>query len=286
MEIMYHCPRRVKLQLTNVLLFETARNSMGIRVSVDSAARQHGDTDTFRLCSARICVNRCYLATPPVEPKLMIGTFKVCREGLFGMERLHTSLVRGLQTRLSKALIHRSGWTYEYNAAIGFDKATKAHIIKLVRCVVGTDMTFLARSIAGFFTYLYGVSILFLLYVFCFLLQESTCCQATEPKPKKPKKEKEKEKENKKNKKKEAADKKKEKEESAKGGGGGGEPQPPPAQQGKRNSRSNIFQNEVYPRKMKDLMRSKNALVDDIESNPNSNSGSKSELVVSGGRVM
>ncbi|XP_046674202.1 proton channel OtopLc-like isoform X2 [Homalodisca vitripennis] len=130
----------------------------------------------------------------------------------------------------------------------------------------------------GFFTYLYGVSILFLLYVFCFLLQESTCCQATEPKPKKPKKEKEKEKENKKNKKKEAADKKKEKEESAKGGGGG-EPQPPPAQQGKRNSRSNIFQNEVYPRKMKDLMRSKNALVDDIESNPNSNSGSKSELV-------
>lgn len=28
----------------------------------------------------------------------------------------------------------------------------------------------------GFFTYLYGVSILFLLYVFCFLLQESACC--------------------------------------------------------------------------------------------------------------
>lgn len=118
----------------------------------------------------------------------------------------------------------------------------------------------------GFFTYLYGVSILFLLYVFCFLLQESTCCQDTEPKPKKPKKEKEKEKqrekekqkekekENKKNKKKEAADKKKEKEESAKGGKGaggaevgggaavGGEPQPPIVQQGKRSSKSNIFQ--------------------------------------------
>ncbi|XP_017772758.1 PREDICTED: uncharacterized protein LOC108559895 isoform X2 [Nicrophorus vespilloides] len=28
----------------------------------------------------------------------------------------------------------------------------------------------------GFFTYLYGMSILFLLYVFCFLLQESSCC--------------------------------------------------------------------------------------------------------------
>jgi len=30
----------------------------------------------------------------------------------------------------------------------------------------------------GFFTYLYGTSILFLLYVFCFLLQESACCTA------------------------------------------------------------------------------------------------------------
>ncbi|KAL5276843.1 OTOP3 family protein [Megaselia abdita] len=45
----------------------------------------------------------------------------------------------------------------------------------------------------GFFTYLYGVSILFLLYVFCFLLQESTCCNGgSKPKPppkeKKPKK--------------------------------------------------------------------------------------------------
>lgn len=32
----------------------------------------------------------------------------------------------------------------------------------------------------GFFTYLYGVSILFLLYVFCFLLQESACCSKNE----------------------------------------------------------------------------------------------------------
>uniref|UniRef100_A0A1B6DFE4 Otopetrin n=1 Tax=Clastoptera arizonana TaxID=38151 RepID=A0A1B6DFE4_9HEMI len=84
----------------------------------------------------------------------------------------------------------------------------------------------------GFFTYLYGVSILFLLYVFCFLLQESTCCQGSEPKPKKPKKEKE----NKKNKKKEAAEKK-EKEKSDSG-------QPPTSGQGNRN-RSNIFQQGV-----------------------------------------
>ncbi|XP_017064751.1 proton channel OtopLc isoform X4 [Drosophila eugracilis] len=38
-----------------------------------------------------------------------------------------------------------------------------------------------------FFTYLYGVSILFLLYVFCFLLQESSCCNGgnggSKPKP-------------------------------------------------------------------------------------------------------
>uniref|UniRef100_U5EQT7 Putative conserved plasma membrane protein n=1 Tax=Corethrella appendiculata TaxID=1370023 RepID=U5EQT7_9DIPT len=42
----------------------------------------------------------------------------------------------------------------------------------------------------GFFTYLYGASILFLLYVFCFLLQESSCCNGKPPKPKEPKKEK------------------------------------------------------------------------------------------------
>ncbi|XP_055910098.1 proton channel OtopLc isoform X4 [Eupeodes corollae] len=41
----------------------------------------------------------------------------------------------------------------------------------------------------GFFTYLYGASILFLLYVFCFLLQESTCCNGGS-KPKSPPKEK------------------------------------------------------------------------------------------------
>lgn len=70
----------------------------------------------------------------------------------------------------------------------------------------------------GFFTYLYGMSILFLLYVFCFLLQESTCCSGEKTeKVKKPKeKEKEKkakEKEEKEKKKKEEKEKKKEEKE-------------------------------------------------------------------------
>uniref|UniRef100_A0A0A9Y1V3 Otopetrin-2 n=1 Tax=Lygus hesperus TaxID=30085 RepID=A0A0A9Y1V3_LYGHE len=139
----------------------------------------------------------------------------------------------------------------------------------------------------GFFTYLYGASILFLLYVFCFLLQESSCCQGAEPKPPKPKKQK-KEKENKKNQKKEKEEKEKEKKEreksekekkekekkdkkDSKKDGKDKEkdkgkvepkvedvaPPPPPPPQGQRNSRSNIFQNEVYPRKMRDVVRQK-----------------------------
>ncbi|KAL0268551.1 UNVERIFIED_CONTAM: hypothetical protein PYX00_010452 [Menopon gallinae] len=71
----------------------------------------------------------------------------------------------------------------------------------------------------GFFTYLYGMSIVFLLYIFCFLLQESACCSGgsapkeKKPKPvkqKKPKKEKppKKEKEPKEKKEKEKKDKK------------------------------------------------------------------------------
>ncbi|XP_022185941.1 proton channel OtopLc isoform X7 [Nilaparvata lugens] len=122
----------------------------------------------------------------------------------------------------------------------------------------------------GFFTYLYGVSILFLLYVFCFLLQESTCCQGGEPKPKKPKKQKEKvdkkkeekekakekEKENKKNKKKEKETKK----EAAKTETAGETPPNPPSQ---GNKNKNIFQNDGYPRKMKDLMRMQSSTEDD-----------------------
>lgn len=36
----------------------------------------------------------------------------------------------------------------------------------------------------AFFTYLYGASIWFLLYVFLFLLQESSCCAGNEREPK------------------------------------------------------------------------------------------------------
>ncbi|XP_074101523.1 proton channel otopetrin-like a isoform X3 [Cotesia typhae] len=58
----------------------------------------------------------------------------------------------------------------------------------------------------GFFAYMYGMSILFLLYVFCFLLQESACCsrgaETPPPPPKPPKPPKEpKDKKNKKDKK-------------------------------------------------------------------------------------
>ena len=35
----------------------------------------------------------------------------------------------------------------------------------------------------GFFTYLYMISIIFLLYVFCFLLHEGTCCGGSPPAP-------------------------------------------------------------------------------------------------------
>ena len=35
----------------------------------------------------------------------------------------------------------------------------------------------------GFFTYLYMISILFLLYVFCYLLHEGTCCGGSPPAP-------------------------------------------------------------------------------------------------------
>lgn len=71
----------------------------------------------------------------------------------------------------------------------------------------------------GFFTYLYGMSILFLLYVFCFLLQESTCCSGDNNKKEKEKikkqtkekaiKEKEKKKEEEEKKKKEEKEQKK-----------------------------------------------------------------------------
>lgn len=63
----------------------------------------------------------------------------------------------------------------------------------------------------GFFTYLYGMSILFLLYVFCFLLQESACCARgsdTPPPPPRPPKSGWKEPKESKDKKKDKKDKK------------------------------------------------------------------------------
>ncbi|XP_028028490.1 uncharacterized protein LOC114241745 [Bombyx mandarina] len=113
----------------------------------------------------------------------------------------------------------------------------------------------------GFFTYLYGMSILFLLYVFCFLLQESACCsgsppkQKPPPKEKKPKKEKAKKtkdkepkedkevkdgKDGKKDGKKDKKDKDKDKEGKDKSG--------------KELKKQSQFQ-EVYPRKMRDKVR-------------------------------
>lgn len=72
----------------------------------------------------------------------------------------------------------------------------------------------------GFFTYLYGVSILFLLYVFCFLLQESACCSrgadTPPPQPKPQKQPKESKDKSKKKDKKDKKDKDKNKEEKNK----------------------------------------------------------------------
>ncbi|CRK93108.1 CLUMA_CG006518, isoform C [Clunio marinus] len=101
----------------------------------------------------------------------------------------------------------------------------------------------------GFFTYLYGASILFLLYVFCFLLQESTCCsggkQPKAPKEKKPKKQKPKKPDP--NEKAETAEAKPE-EKAGKSSGKdkekGGKPSP--------------YQ-EVYPKKKRDLVRAQSS---------------------------
>nr|CAD7574806.1 unnamed protein product [Timema californicum] len=91
----------------------------------------------------------------------------------------------------------------------------------------------------GFFTYLYGASILFLLYVFCFLLQESSCCAAGSiehtPAPASSKKKKDK-------------DKKKQKEKEK-------EEKKAVAAQAARNKGTVLQQKEMYPRKMKDLVK-------------------------------
>ncbi|XP_044747991.1 proton channel OtopLc isoform X8 [Coccinella septempunctata] len=104
----------------------------------------------------------------------------------------------------------------------------------------------------GFFTYLYGMSILFLLYVFCFLLQESTCCSGTEKneppkkltKDKTKEKEKEKKKEEEKKKKEEKEKKEKEKKEKAK-------------EKDKDKKPKKQEKMEIYPRKKRDLVHQK-----------------------------
>ncbi|GBP91476.1 Proton channel OtopLc [Eumeta japonica] len=116
----------------------------------------------------------------------------------------------------------------------------------------------------GFFTYLYGMSILFLLYVFCFLLQESACCSGGSPpkpkpppKEKKPKKDKEKKtkdkdakegkdgKDGKKEGKKDGKSKEKDKDKDKDGG---------KEKATKESKKQSQFQ-EVYPRKMRDKVR-------------------------------
>ncbi|XP_041972637.1 proton channel OtopLc-like isoform X4 [Aricia agestis] len=110
----------------------------------------------------------------------------------------------------------------------------------------------------GFFTYLYGMSILFLLYVFCFLLQESACCSGSPPKPKPPPKEKkqkkEKEKKTKDKEGKNAKDKdgKKDKKDGKSKDKEGKESDKDKA--AKDNKKQSQFQ-EVYPRKMRDKVR-------------------------------
>ncbi|KAJ8919487.1 hypothetical protein NQ315_002108 [Exocentrus adspersus] len=98
----------------------------------------------------------------------------------------------------------------------------------------------------GFFTYLYGMSILFLLYVFCFLLQESSCCSGGEKQVKQPPppKQKSKEKEKEKEKKKEEEKKKKEEKERQK-------------KEKKDKDKKNKKQEkrERFPRKMRDVVQ-------------------------------
>ncbi|KAL4713515.1 hypothetical protein ACJJTC_007753 [Scirpophaga incertulas] len=119
----------------------------------------------------------------------------------------------------------------------------------------------------GFFTYLYGMSILFLLYVFCFLLQESACCSGSPPKPKpppkekKPKKEKEKKTKDKETKEpkdakegKEGKDGKKEAKKDGKKKDKEKEKESAKEKPNKESKKQSQFQ-EVYPRKMRDKVR-------------------------------
>ncbi|XP_050315029.1 uncharacterized protein LOC126749386 isoform X13 [Anthonomus grandis grandis] len=128
----------------------------------------------------------------------------------------------------------------------------------------------------GFFTYLYGMSILFLLYVFCFLLQESSCCAGNEKEikvkqpPKQKAKEKEKErkqeeekkkKEEKEQKKKEEKEKKKEKDKKSKKQDKQKASSSKTKPDGSRDPDFNIsfsfedIKREKFPRKMRDMVQ-------------------------------
>ncbi|XP_068627618.1 proton channel OtopLc isoform X2 [Battus philenor] len=110
----------------------------------------------------------------------------------------------------------------------------------------------------GFFTYLYGMSILFLLYVFCFLLQESACCNGSPPKSKPPPKEKkpkkEKEKKSKDKEGKEGKDGKKDGKKEGKSKDKDKDKDGGKDKASKESKKQSQFQ-EVYPRKMRDKVR-------------------------------
>ncbi|XP_053664931.1 proton channel OtopLc-like [Anopheles marshallii] len=109
----------------------------------------------------------------------------------------------------------------------------------------------------GFFTYLYGASILFLLYVFCFLLQESSCCNG-KPKPPKEKKPK-KEKKSKKNADVEAGKEGKDGKEPAAAKDGAGKSAKEESKGKGSSTKASSYQyskkQEVYPKKKRDQLR-------------------------------
>ncbi|XP_053678813.1 uncharacterized protein LOC128729181 [Anopheles nili] len=109
----------------------------------------------------------------------------------------------------------------------------------------------------GFFTYLYGASILFLLYVFCFLLQESSCCNG-KPKPPKEKKPK-KEKKSKKNADVEAGKEAKDGKDAGAAKEGTAKPTKDEAKGKGSSTKASSYQyskkQEVYPKKKRDQLR-------------------------------
>ncbi|XP_034246098.1 proton channel OtopLc isoform X4 [Thrips palmi] len=122
----------------------------------------------------------------------------------------------------------------------------------------------------GFFSYLYGASIFFLLYVFCFLLQESACCAGSPDAAERERLKREtaasrqREKDRQKAaKEKEKADKDKakkdKKDDKGKGGkGDAGAPPAPPQPDAPAGAKQALYpRQEGYPRKMRDVVKMK-----------------------------